>query len=469
MFKREEYIARREALIREVGCRGVVVIPGNELSPNSYQANAYYFRQDATFRYFFGLDRPSLWGIIDLDSRESMLFGERQTLDDIIWSGGQPSLEELAAEVGIEANRCEEISALRDFIAKAKSQGRKIHILPPYRGESKIAIAQLLGIDISQIKESLSAELIFAVAALRERKSHAEIEAIERCYEIGYQMHTTAMRMTRPGVVEREIGGTLEGIARSMGAGVTFPPICTQHGETLHNISREGVLEDGRLLLCDAGGETLEGYCSDHTRTYPINGCFSPLQRDLYNVVLAAQRHIASIATPSMPYTHLQSECYRILGEGLRGLGFLRGTMDQILESGAVSLFMPHGVGHGLGLDVHDCEAFGERTFDITKYRELAENSTSCILRKSWILNPGTVLTNEPGIYFIPELIERRRTEGIFRDIVNYDLLAQNLDFGGIRIEDDLIITESGALEVGYTYINKIPRTTAEIEEFMKE
>lgn len=450
-----------------MGCSGVIVIPANELSPASYLNNAYYFRQDASFRYLFGLDQPSLWGVIDLDSGEVALYGEEQSLTDIIWTGVLPSLAELTAQVGVE--ECRPKSQLKRDIDRAVASGRRVHILPPYRAETQIAVAQLLDITTDQIRESLSPELIFAMAELRERKSAEEIEALEQAYAIGYAMHTTAMQMCRAGRVEREIGGTLEGIARAMGAGVSFPPICTQHGETLHNTSREGVLREGRLMLCDAGGETLEGYCSDHTRTYPINGRFTTIQRDIYNIVLAAQRHTALIARPAMLYTDLQRECYRVLGEGLREIGFLRGSIEEILESGAVSMFMPHGVGHGLGLDVHDCEAFGERSFDVERYAEFAERSTSCIIRSKWILQSGTVLSNEPGIYFIPELIKQRYDEGLYRGVVDYDRLSQHLDFGGIRIEDCTVITDSGCREIGESYEQKIPRTASEIENFMAQ
>ncbi len=462
MFPKESYISRRSALISRMGCGGVVVIPGSELSPNSYANNPYYFRQDATFRYFFGSDRPALWGVINLDSGDEMLFGEESSLDDLIWTGSVPSLADIGAQVGV--SNCYPISKLYTYIAEVQRVGRKIHILPPYRGESKISLAQLLGISVSELTDHLSGELIFAVAELRERKSSEEIAAIEEAYKIGYKLHTTAMQMCRPGVVEREIGGALEGISRQMGAGVSFPPICTQHGETLHNTEREGLLQSGRLMLCDAGGESLEGYCSDHTRTYPINGKFTDIQRDIYNVVLRAKEHVAKVAHPKMKYADLQNAAYLSLAEGLSTLGFMSGSPEDIVASGAISMLMPHGVSHGLGLDVHDCEAFGERTFDLSRFAEQVERSTSCIIRSRWILDVGTVLTNEPGLYFIPALIEKRRSEGLYRGIANYDMIAKYLDFGGIRIEDDLVITDMGCREIGDP---KIPITTSEIEDYM--
>ncbi len=465
MFSKDIYIGRRMRLterLRGDMCGGVVLLPGNELSPNSYPSNSYYFRQDSTFRYLFGSDRPSLWGVIDLDSGDELLFGEDGSLDDLIWTGAQPTVADIASEVGVQPMAMSELS---NYITKAQRLNRTIHILPPYRGETRIALADLLGCSISQLSEYLSPALIFAVAELREVKEAVEIEALEQAYHIGYEMHMAAMRMCRPGVVEREIGGNLEGIARSMGAGVSFPPICTQHGETLHNIEREGVLQSGRLFLCDAGGESLEGYCSDHTRTYPISGKFTDVQRDIYSVALAAYEDTKRIARPDKLYTELQRATYRTLGEGLRDLGFLHGSLEEIEASNAVSLFMPHGVGHGLGLDVHDCEAMGERTFDVARFGEYAEHSSSCIIRSRWRLSEGTVMTNEPGIYFIPALIEKRQQEGAYRGVVDYPKVAKYLDFGGIRIEDDIVITQGGCRQIGEQ--NKIPVTISELEDYM--
>ena len=271
------------------------------------------------------------------------------------------------------------------------------------------------------------------------------------------------MRMCRAGVVEREIAGALEGIARSMGQGVSFPSIVSQHGETLHNLNSEGILENGRLLLCDAGGESLEGYCSDHTRTYPVSGRFTDRQRDIYDIVLDAHDHIARIVRPGMKYHEdIHLEAYRKLAEGLIGVGLLKGTAEDAVASGALYLFMPHGLGHGLGMDVHDCEAFGERSFDFSSIAERAAKSATCIYRAAWRVQPGTILSDEPGIYFIPALIDKSRAEGLYRGIVDYDRLESYRDFGGIRIEDDLLVTEEGCRMLGD---KRIPVTAEELEE----
>lgn len=462
MFSAEIYRTRRAELRRKVGS-GVILLPGNPLSPNNYPNNAYYFRQDSSFRYYFGLNVPALTGVIDADTGEEWLFGDDFTVEDIIWTGPQPLLRDMAAEVGIEKTApAKELAAL---LRKAIALGRRIHYLPIYRAELKLHLSELLGIAPALLHDYKSVDLMLAVAEMREKKGPEEIEAMERAFHIGYAMHTTAMRMCRAGVVEREIVGALEGIARSMGQGVSFPSIVSQHGETLHNLNSEGVLENGRLLLCDAGGESLEGYCSDHTRTYPVSGRFTDRQRDIYDIVLNAHDHIARIVRPGMKYhEEIHLEAYRKLAEGLIGVGLLKGSADDAVASGALYLFMPHGLGHGLGMDVHDCEAFGERSFDFSSIAGRAADSATCIYRSAWRVQPGTILSDEPGIYFIPALIDKSRTEGLYRGIVDYERLESYRDFGGIRIEDDLLVTETGCRMLGD---KKIPVTAEELEEIV--
>lgn len=462
MFSAEIYRTRRAELRRKVGS-GVILLPGNPLSPNNYPNNAYYFRQDSSFRYYFGLNVPALTGVIDADTGEEWLFGDDFTVEDIIWTGPQPLLRDMAAEVGIEKTApAKELAAL---LRKAIALGRRIHYLPIYRAELKLQLSELLGIAPALLHDYKSVDLMLAVAEMREKKGPEEIEAMERAFHIGYAMHTTAMRMCRAGVVEREIVGALEGIARSMGQGVSFPSIVSQHGETLHNLNSEGVLENGRLLLCDAGGESLEGYCSDHTRTYPVSGRFTDRQRDIYDIVLNAHDHIARIVRPGMKYhEEIHLEAYRKLAEGLIGVGLLKGSADDAVASGALYLFMPHGLGHGLGMDVHDCEAFGERSFDFSSIAGRAAESATCIYRSAWRVQPGTILSDEPGIYFIPALIDKSRTEGLYRGIVAYERLESYRDFGGIRIEDDLLVTETGCRMLGD---KKIPVTAEELEEIV--
>ena len=458
MFSAKTYTARRQELRTKIGS-GILLFPGNLAAPNNYPNNAYYFRQDSSFLYYFGLNIPAVTGLIDIEAGTEELYGDDFTVEDIIWTGPQPTLRELGAEVGVAATFPSEALAAR--LRKAVAQGRRIHFLPPYRGETKLQLAELLGIAPALLHDYKSVDLMLAVAEMREKKSEEEIEEMERAFRIGYEMHTTAMRMCRPGIVERQIAGAIEGIAKSAGSGVSFPSIVSQHGETLHNLNADGVLEEGRLLLCDAGAETVNNYCSDHTRTYPVGGRFTDRQRDVYNIVLAAHDHVAGIVRPGMMYTELHNAAYTVLAEGLIGLGLLKGTAADAVAAGAMTLFMPHGLGHGLGMDVHDCEAMGERSFDFSTIAERAAASASCIYRAAWRLEPGTVLTDEPGLYFIPALIDKCRAEGKYAGIVDYDALEGYRDFGGIRIEDDLLVTATGCRMLGD---RKIPVTVDELE-----
>ncbi len=458
MFSASTYAARRATLRSKIG-GGLVLLPGNPLTPNNYPNNAYYFRQDSSFRYFFGLNVPAVAGVIDADSGEEALYGDDFTVEDIVWTGPQPTLRELGAGAGVAATF--PMAELAGRLRKAIAQGRRIHFLPPYRGETKLQLAELLGIAPALLHDYKSVELMLAVAEMRETKSAEEIGAMERAFAIGYEMHTTAMRMCRPGVVEREIAGAIEGIAKSKGQGVSFPSIVTQHGETLHNLCADGVLEEGRLLLCDAGAESVEGYCSDHTRTYPVGGRFTPRQRAMYEIVLAAHDRVARIVKPGMMYTEVHEAAYETLAEGLLAEGLLKGTAADAVASGALTMFMPHGLGHGLGMDVHDCEAMGERSFDFASIAGRAAESATCIYRAAWRLRPGTVLTDEPGLYFIPALIDKCRAEGRYAGIVDYDALEAYRDFGGIRIEDDLLVTDEGCRMLGD---RRLPVTVEELE-----
>ena len=458
MFSKETYIGRRAELARRVG-KGLILLPGNPEVPNNYPNNTYYFRQDSTFRYFFGLDVPSLIGLIDAESGEAMLFGDDFTVEDIIWTGPMPTIAEQGAEVGVE--KAFPLNDIRVVLRKAIEQNRPVHYLPPYRAELKISVAEMLGIRLDMLHERKSLDLMFAVAEMREKKSAEEIEALERAFKIGYQMHMTAMRMCRPGVVEREIAGRVEGIAKSYGQGVSFPTIVTQHGEILHNHNHDGVLESGRLLLVDGGGESVEGYCSDHTRTYPVNGKFTDVQKEIYNIVLRAHGEVKDMIKPGTMYTDIHRASYLSLADGLKSVGLIKSTAEDAVDAGAMYMFMPHGLGHGMGMDVHDLENIGERSFDFTTVADRAAKSATCIHRGSWRVESGTVMSDEPGIYFIPALIDKCRAEGKFNGIVDFDKLNAFRNFGGIRIEDDVLVTETGSRFIGDKLL---PLTVEELE-----
>ena len=459
MFSASTYKTRREELRKRIG-NGLILIAGNTYSPNNYPNNAYYFRQDSTFLYYFGLNLPTLMAVIDAESGEEMLFGDDFTVEDIIWTGPQPRIVELGAQVGV--SNCQPLKALDGVIASALKLGRKIHLLPPYRGESKIELARLLGLPIAELYNHKSVDLMFAVAEMREVKSAEEIEALERAFQLGYAMHTTAMKMCKAGVVEREIAGAMEGIAKAQGLGVSFPSIVSQHGETLHNLNSDGVLENGRLLLVDAGAESLENYCSDHTRTYPVSGKFTQKQKDIYEIVLRAHDEAPkNMRTGAMYMEEVHKKALLSLAEGLHDVGLISGAPQDAVEAGAMYLFMPHGLSHGLGMDVHDCEAMGERSYDFSEFKERAIASGTCVYRAAWKLHEGTVMSNEPGIYFIPALIDKSKAEGLYKGIVNYDKLDEYRDFGGIHIEDDVVVTAEGGRTIGDKHI---PSSVEELE-----
>ena len=458
MFTADIYSARRAELRRRIG-KGIILLPGNVESPFNYPNNTFHFRQDSTFMYFFGHSVPALAGVIDVESGEETLYGDDFTVEDIIWMGPQPTIRNFADEVGVAQSK--PMAKLQEDVRRAISLGREVHYLPPYRGETILMMSDLLGIQPSMLHARKSWDLLFAVAQMRECKGEEEIAALEEAFEIGYQMHTAAMRNTRVGRTEHEVAGIVDGMALRYGTGVSFTTILSQHGEVLHNHDHSGTMTDGRLLLCDAGGEHLNGYVSDHTRTFPVNGKFTQKQKDIYNIVLAAHDAAAAALRPNMMYTEYSDAAFRTLIEGLRALDLVRGSVDDAIAAGAAYLFMPHGLGHGIGLDVHDCENIGERSFSFAEVEERAKQSACCITRAWWRLQPGTVLSNEPGIYFVPDLIDKYKAEGKCQGIVNYDKLEEYRDFGGIRLEDDMIVTATGSKQIGS---KQIPITVEDVE-----
>lgn len=462
MFKKDVYIERRNRLQKNLQ-GGLVLFLGNKESAMNYPDNAYHFRQDSSFLYFFGLDMPNLAGLIDLDSGKEYLFGDDFTIDDIIWMGPQPTIKELAAEIGVE--NTEPFSQLGNYLRNANNQNRNIHVLPFYRGDTLIQFSNLLEISHSEAENFVSIELIKAVINLRSIKDKYEIEELIKAAAIGYKMHTTAMKMAKPGIYEQEIAGTVEGIALAHGGMLSFPIILSQNGETLHNHDHSNLLQEGRLMLTDTGAETTMHYASDNTRTVPVGGKFSQKQKDIYNIVLSAVNHVTSLIKPGIPYRDIHLEAARIIAEELTNLGIMKGNPQDAVREGAHALFMPHGLGHMMGLDVHDMEGLGE---DNVGYDHEIKRSTQfglSGLRLGRKLQEGFVLTNEPGIYFIPDLINKWEKEKINKDFINFDKIKKEyINFGGIRLEDDLLVTENGSQLLG----KRIPITVEEVEETMK-
>jgi Xaa-Pro aminopeptidase len=460
MFNKEIYIERRKELRRHLQHGVVVLLSNNEASMN-YPSNTYRYRQDSTFLYFFGLQLPELVGVMDLDEDKNILFGNDYTLDDIIWMGNQPTISELGNMCGISHTKNAE--SLTDYVKNAASKGRKIHFLPPYRDDNRIFLHKLMGISLDEVKTNASVELIKAVVALRNIKSSEEIVETDKVCDLGVKMHLAAIQHCKAGKIERELAGIVEGIALSEGNGVSFPVILSQNGETLHNHNHSQVLENGRLLLVDAGAESVSGYCSDYTRTFPVSGKFTAKQREIYEIVLKANMESIAMAKPELRYFDVHLNATTIIAEGLTQLGLMKGNPQEAAKEGAHALFMPHGLGHALGMDVHDMENLGENHVG---YDENTTRSTvfgHASLRFGRKLQAGHILTVEPGIYFIPQLIAQWEKEKKFENYINYDKVKEYIGFGGIRIEDDILITEQGCRVLG----KPLPKTVAEIEGIM--
>jgi Xaa-Pro aminopeptidase len=460
MFESTIYKQRRQ-LLKQQFSTGILLILGNQESPINCPANCYKFRQDSSFLYFFGIDLPGFAGLIDIDNDKEIIFGNDVDIDDIIWMGPQPTVKEQAAEVGVE-----ETHPFKVF--KTYLQDRKkapLHFLPPYRPDNKILLAEILGITPAEVSPKVSLELIKAIVKLRSVKGAEEIAQLEDAFLIGYKMHTAAMKHCRLGVKEQEIAGILDGIASSYGKQPSFETILSQNGETLHNHSHHQIITAGRMLLTDAGAENNMHYCSDHTRTIPSNGTFSSRQKDIYNIVLKCHGEALELSRPGVTYLDVHLDICRTLVEGLKALGLMKGNTDDAVKAGAHALFLPHGLGHMMGLDVHDMEDFGQIHVGYDDEIRPVDQFGTASLRMGRRLQEGFVVSDEPGCYFIPALIDKWRSEKLHTDFLCYETIEKYKDFGGIRIEDDVLITAEGARFIGAKHI---PSTVEEIEAYMQ-
>lgn len=458
------YVQRRRAL-RELVGTGVVLLLGNNDSPMNYPANAYKYRQDSSFLYFTGQHRDGLALAIDCETGEETLVGDEIDIDDIVWYGSVTSVGAMAAETGIA--HVKPMAWLSEMCAEARAKGRRVHFLPPYRADHKIQLMDLLGTHPSQQKEAASVELIRAIVKLRSVKGPEEIAELERASHIGYLMHTAAMRLAvQPGMTEAYIGGHLDGIAASHGSICSFQSIVSMHGEILHGYPSPMPLESGRLLLCDAGAETREHYCSDHTRTTPISGKYTTRQREIYDIVVECHDLALTHAKPGVKYFDVHLDVCRLMTERLKELGLMRGDTEEAVQQGAHALFLPHGLGHMMGMDVHDMEGLGQTYvgFDEETRPRLDQFGTNA-LRFGRRLEVGHVVTDEPGIYFIPDLIDLWRREDTNAQFLNFDKIDEYRDFGGVRIEDDVLITPDGCRFLGN---ERIPYQADEVEAFIQ-
>ena len=465
MFSKETYVSRR-AELKKLVKSGIIILFGNNNSPCNFPANGYYpFRQDSSFLYYFGLQRDGLVGIIDVDNDIETLVGDDIDIDDIVWYGSVESVHDMAESTGVSCTA--PMRSLKTICNDAMRQKRTIHFLPPYRHDIKLQIFDLLGIHPNQQKESASMALIKAVVKQRSTKEAQEIEELERAAVIGYKMHTTAMRLTRPGVTEKFVGGQVDGIANSYGAMVSFPTIYTQHGEIMHGNPSMNVLEAGRLALCDAGAETMDNYCSDNTRTMPVSGKFTQRQLEIYSIVEACHDYTLKVAKPGVKYFDVHLAVCKLMTDRLKELGLMKGDTEEAVAAGAHAMFLPHGLVHMMGMDVHDMESLDQRYvgFDEETQPRLDQFGTNC-LRMGRRLEEGFVVTDEPGIYFIPALIDDWKASGHCKEFINFDLLETYKDFGGIRIEDDVLITKDGCRFIGK---DRIPYHPKDVEAFMEK
>ena len=458
MFDAATYIERRKNLSGHVGS-GLILLLGNPDSPMNCPANIFPFRQDSSFLYFVGIDLPRLAAVIDVDSQQEFLFGDDQEPDDVVWSGKQESLASWRERAGMA--RQGPWTGLAGMLEKALSAGRNVHYLPPYRAARRLDLHEHLDIPAAQTMTGASLPLIRAVVKERSTKSDEEIAQIEEAVGIARVMHDRAMKMARPGTREQEIVGSVEGLARSMGGRISFPMILSIHGETLHNPHHAGVLEEGRMLLHDSGAETALHYCSDITRTMPVSGRFTTKQKEIYQIVLDAQENSIRAMKPGVMFKEVHMTAARTIAAGLKEIGLMRGDTEEAVNQGAHALFFPHGLGHMLGLDVHDMEDLGE---DHVGYDATVSRSSQFglqYLRMARELEPRFVLTVEPGIYFIPHLIDTWQEEKRFEEFIDYTRLEAYRDFNGIRLEDDILVTDEESRILG----PPIPRTIQDVED----
>lgn len=468
MFSKVVYARRRQTLVAKMadsaaeGKRGIALFIGNTEAPAQYKDNCYKFRQDSTWLYFFGIDQPLYAAIIDLDNGNETIFANDVEIGDIIWMGPQPSVASVAASVGVEKSA--PYTDLNAAVAKVLAEGRPVHFVKPSRYYNTMKIASLLGCGTDEVAGRFSLALTKAIISMRLAKEDCEIEAIDDACNLGYEMHTVARNSIVPGIIEQEIVGKMDGVTLSKGWGVSFPTILTQHGETLHNHLHDKIIEPGKLMVIDAGAESNVHYASDFTRTYPTSGKFTAKQREIYQIVCDCNEFAFSMTRPGISYREVHLKTMHLMLEELRALDIVRGDVQDMVEAGIAGLFMPHGLGHNMGLDVHDMEDYGENYVGYDDDQSRSPQLGLGSLRMARKLVPGNVITDEPGIYFIPALIEKWKSEKTDQGFVNYSKLESYYDFGGIRLEDDVLVTADGARRLGK---ERLPISPDDVEAAM--
>ncbi|MEO1258711.1 MAG: aminopeptidase P family protein [Bacteroidota bacterium] len=457
MFSAATYQQRRTKLKQQVGS-GIILLLGNNDVGMNYKGNTYHYRQDSNFLYFFGISQPGLAGMIDIDNGREIIYGDELTMEDIVWMGSKPTLVDRAAKVGIENTF--PFKDMIDYVKNAAKEKRPIHYTPPYRHDNMILLTEMTGIKQGQLQKKSSVDLVKAIVAQRSYKSAEEIVEMENAVNITGAMHIAVMRATAAGKRESELAAIAQGIATGMGNGTSYPIILSKNGQVLHNHEHSNILQGGQLVLGDFGAENRNFYAGDITRTTPVSKKFTQRQKDIYNLVLKAEVDCINMCEPGTTYQEVHLEAARIMANGLKDLGLMKGDIDEAVDQGAHALFFPHGLGHMIGLDVHDMEDLGE---DYVGYNDKVKRSNlfgTAYLRLGRELEPGFVLTVEPGIYFIPELAALWEAEKKFIDFINYEEIDKWMGFGGVRIEDNVLITEEGRRILG----NPIPKTVEEVE-----
>ncbi|MEJ2881601.1 aminopeptidase P family protein [Pedobacter sp. GR22-6] len=447
MFQQIEYINRRTTVAKQFNS-GLLLFMGNSESPMNYLHNTYHFRQDSTFLYYFGIQEPGLAAVIDIDADKVILFGDEMSIDDIVWMGRQKTLEEKANDSGIV--EVKPAGELERYIKTARNKGTLVHFLPPYRADNTIKLAEFLQLPIADVHAHVSVPFIKTVVAQRSIKSDLELVELDKAASISADMQLLAMQMARPEMKESEIAAAIHQRALLGGGNIAYPIILTVNGQILHNHYHGNTLKEGDLVLNDSGAETAMGYAGDLTRTFPAGKRFSTKQTEVYNIVLNSYRQAVAALKPGTRYLDVHFQACLALAEGLKALGLIKGNMQEAVEQGAHALFFQCGTGHMMGLDVHDMEDLGEQ---YVGYADgLLKNTDQFGLKSLRLgkeLERGYVLTVEPGLYFIPELIDRWGAEKRFPDYINYDQVAAYRDFGGIRVEDDFVVTDTGSRMLG--------------------
>jgi Xaa-Pro aminopeptidase len=456
MFSKETYLQRRTELQSRID-GGLLLFLGNGESPMNFADNCFPFRQDSSFLYYFGLNQPDLAAVIDVDEGAEVIFGDELTIDHIVWMGDLPTIAERAARVGVTDTRPR--AALSEVVRAALAAGRPVRFLPPYRTDNALLLHELLDVPLREAADRASLDFIRAVVDQRSVKSDEEIVELDRAVDISVEMHIAAMRMARPGMLESEIAAEVERVAVAAGGRISFPVIATIHGETLHNHDHGNAISDGDLFLLDAGAETAMGYAGDLSSTFPVCPTFSERQRTIYELQLAAYDTAVAMLAPGVPNRDVHFAAARVIADGMKDLGLMKGDIDEALAAGAHAMFFPCGVGHMMGLDVHDMEDLGEVHVGYGGQAKSTQFGLKS-LRLGRELEPGFVITIEPGIYFVPQLMDLWRSQNHCADFLDFDALDQWRDFGGVRNEEDYLITSDGARRLGRTK----PLTIDEVE-----